>query len=195
MDTLTFGTPVLLKNLTASEQKKLPVTEINLAKALEELDMPMQQFIELCMLLGCDYLDPIKGVGPKKALKLIREYKCLDRVLEVLQSGEAPKKEDGHEPDTQADESSAVPPKKRGGVQVPEFWPYQEARELFQTPQVQDGATVQVRMTTYASYASSSGSIPRQMSSYSSSAQTKDLGKQSISLTLVRTEFAVAVKN
>lgn len=43
MDTLTFGAPVLLKHLTASEQKKLPVTEIDLAKALEELDMPMSQ--------------------------------------------------------------------------------------------------------------------------------------------------------
>jgi len=43
MDTLTFGTPILLKNLTASEQKKLPVSEINLAKALEGLDMPMEQ--------------------------------------------------------------------------------------------------------------------------------------------------------
>lgn len=144
MDTLTFGTPILLKNLTASEQKKLPVTEINLAKALEELDMPMEQFIDLCMLLGCDYLDPIKGVGPKKALKLIREHKSLDQVLEVLQAGERMKKEEGHESDTQADEPSSGAPKKRGGIQVPEFWPFQEARHLFQTPQVQDGATVQV---------------------------------------------------
>jgi hypothetical protein len=43
MDTLTFGSPILLKNLTASEQKKLPVTEVNLHKALEELNMPMSQ--------------------------------------------------------------------------------------------------------------------------------------------------------
>jgi flap endonuclease 1 len=50
MDTLTFGAPILLKNLTASEQKKLPVTEVHLGKALEELDMPMEQVraVALC---------------------------------------------------------------------------------------------------------------------------------------------------
>ncbi|CCU97836.1 unnamed protein product [Malassezia sympodialis ATCC 42132] len=146
MDTLTFGTPILLKNLTASEQKKLPVTEINLSKALEELDMPMQQFIDLCMLLGCDYLDPIKGIGPKKALKLIREHKSLDQVLEVLQSGERMKNEEVHESNILADEPNGEAPKKRGAIQVPEFWPYQEARVLFRDPQVQDGNTVQDRV-------------------------------------------------
>ena len=59
MDTLTFGAPVLLKNLTASEQKKLPVTEISLEHALQGLDMSKEQFTDLCLLLGCDYLDPI----------------------------------------------------------------------------------------------------------------------------------------
>lgn len=143
MDTLTFGTPILLKNLTASEQKKLPVTEIVLSKALEELQMPMPQFVDLCMLLGCDYLDSIKGVGPKKALKLIREHGSLDNVLEALQR-DIKKTDEGQDSDTQADDTGAGAPKKRGGIQVPDFWPFQEARDLFLTPQVQDGATVQV---------------------------------------------------
>jgi flap endonuclease-1 len=42
------------------------------------------QFIDLCILLGCDYLEPIKGVGPKSALKLIREHGGLGEVLEHL---------------------------------------------------------------------------------------------------------------
>jgi 5'-3' exonuclease len=40
----------------------------------------------MCILLGCDYLEPIKGVGPKTALKLIREHGGLAGVLEHLQS-------------------------------------------------------------------------------------------------------------
>ncbi len=84
MDTLTFGTPILLKHLTASEQKKLPVHQVDLPKALEGLQMDMRQFIDLCILLGCDYLDPIKGIGPKTALKLIREHKSLENVVEHL---------------------------------------------------------------------------------------------------------------
>lgn len=42
------------------------------------------QFIDLCILLGCDYLEPIKGVGPKTALKLIREHNGLAGVMEHL---------------------------------------------------------------------------------------------------------------
>lgn len=43
MDTLTFGTPILLKHLTFSEAKKMPVHEVNLKKALEGLGMEMDQ--------------------------------------------------------------------------------------------------------------------------------------------------------
>ena len=84
MDTLTFGTPVLYRHLTFSEAKKQPISEIDLEKALEGLEMNMDQFIELCLLLGCDYLEPIKGVGPKSALKYMREYGTLDKVVEML---------------------------------------------------------------------------------------------------------------
>jgi len=43
MDTLTFSTPILLRHLTFSEAKKQPISEINLQKALEGLDMEMSQ--------------------------------------------------------------------------------------------------------------------------------------------------------
>ncbi|KAG5642549.1 Elongation of fatty acids protein 2 [Asterophora parasitica] len=84
MDTLTFSAPILFRHLTFSEAKKQPISEINLQAALEGLDMNMSQFIDLCLLLGCDYLEPIKGVGPKTALKLIREHKGLKGVVTHL---------------------------------------------------------------------------------------------------------------
>jgi hypothetical protein len=43
MDTLNFGTPVLLRHLTFSEARKMPISEINLEKALEGLGMTMDQ--------------------------------------------------------------------------------------------------------------------------------------------------------
>ena len=46
-------------------------------------DSPFK-FIDLCLLLGCDYLEPIKGVGPKSALKLIREHGGLGEVVAHL---------------------------------------------------------------------------------------------------------------
>ena len=101
MDTLTFSSPILLRHLTFSEARKAPINEINLQKVLEGLQMDMSQvcnynttndldhsyflqFIDLCILLGCDYLEPIRGVGPKSALKLIREYGGLGEVVEHL---------------------------------------------------------------------------------------------------------------
>ena len=41
-------------------------------QVLEGLEMTKEQFIDLCILLGCDYCDKIKGIGPKNALKLIQ---------------------------------------------------------------------------------------------------------------------------
>lgn len=43
MDTLTFGAPILYRHLTFSEARKTPISEINLQKALEGLEMNMSQ--------------------------------------------------------------------------------------------------------------------------------------------------------
>lgn len=39
MDTLTFGAPILLRHLTFSEQRKLPIDEFNLDNALNGLGL------------------------------------------------------------------------------------------------------------------------------------------------------------
>ena len=70
------------------------------------------QFIDLCILLGCDYVDPILKIGPHTALKLIREHGSLEEVVAHIKSD----------------------PKKR--FTIPDDWPYQDARELFFNPDV-----------------------------------------------------------
>ncbi|KAJ5910196.1 hypothetical protein N7504_004839 [Penicillium tannophilum] len=114
MDTLCFESPILLRHLTFSEQRKEPIQEIHLDRALEGLQMDRSQFIDLCILLGCDYLEPIPKVGPSTALALIREHGSLEKVLEFMQKD----------------------PKKK--YVVPEVWPYQDARDLFISPDVRD---------------------------------------------------------
>ncbi|CAI7667695.1 unnamed protein product [Penicillium manginii] len=114
MDTLCFESPILLRHLTFSEQRKEPIQEIHLARAMEGLNMDRDQFIDLCILLGCDYLEPIPKVGPSTALALIKEHKSIEKVLEYMQND----------------------PKKK--YVVPESWPYQDARELFANPDVHD---------------------------------------------------------
>jgi len=125
MDTLTFSTPILYRHLTFSEAKKQPISEINLERALEGLEMNMSQFIDLCILLGCDYLEPIRGVGPKSALKLIREYGDLGAIVDHLKEKAAAKEEEAEDGK-----------KKKGGVQVPDFWPWEEAKKVFLKPDV-----------------------------------------------------------
>ncbi|GBG31764.1 Flap endonuclease 1 [Hondaea fermentalgiana] len=84
MDALTFGAPILLRRLTLPDSQNQPVVEIHLDKVLAQLELTMDQFIDLCILCGCDYCSSIKGIGPKKALKYIRENKTLEKVLEVV---------------------------------------------------------------------------------------------------------------
>ena len=52
MDILTFGSPRIIRNLTTS--KKEPI-EIDLETVLSKLDLTYEQFIEMCILFGCDY--------------------------------------------------------------------------------------------------------------------------------------------
>lgn len=82
MDALTFGAPLLLRNVTASKSKKLPIREYNLSEMLRELELNQDEFIDLCILLGCDFSSTIKGVGPKTAFNLIKKYRSIEAILE-----------------------------------------------------------------------------------------------------------------
>lgn len=66
--------------------------------------------MDLCILLGCDYVDPIKGVGPSTALKLIREHGTLEKVVEHMKSNSK--------------------------YTIPDDWPFADARALFLEPDV-----------------------------------------------------------
>lgn len=141
MDTLTFNAPILYRHLTFSEAKKEPISEINLKLALEGLEMEMSQFIDLCILLGCDYLEPIKGIGPKSALKLVREFGGLRGVVEHLRekyvccvfytiSPTDNGNRQAEKEEAAADKEDGK--KRKGGVHVPEEWPWQEAKKSLQ---------------------------------------------------------------
>ncbi|TVU44299.1 hypothetical protein EJB05_03735 [Eragrostis curvula] len=106
-DSLTFGARRFLRHLTDLGFKKSPVTEFELSKVLEELGLTMDQFIDLCVLSGCDYCENIKGIGGQRALKLIRQHGCIEEVLQNL---------------------------KQTRYIVPEDWPYRDVRTLFKEP-------------------------------------------------------------
>ena len=78
MDILTFGSPKIIKNLTS--QKKKPIV-ISLNKIKEKFGWNHNNFIEICVLLGCDYSDHITDIN---FLKLFHEYQKSKNIYKVL---------------------------------------------------------------------------------------------------------------
>merc|ERR1719287_10512 len=89
-DCLTFGTKVLVRNLMAAESQKKQILEVSLERALEQLNISMDQFIDFCILSGCDYCDTIKGVGPQTAIRLIMQHGTLEKVIENIEADKVP---------------------------------------------------------------------------------------------------------
>jgi len=118
MDALTFGTPVLLRHLTFSEARKMPIKEFHLSNILEGFEMSPEQFVDLCILLGCDYVEKIKGIGPKKAIELVRKHGNIESILQNIDTAK---------------------------FQPPENWLYTEARRLFKTPEVTPADEVELK--------------------------------------------------
>jgi flap endonuclease-1 len=99
-DSLLFGASMLLRNVTISGRRKLPsknvyvdiVPEvIELAKVLKECGITHEQLIDVGILIGTDFNpDGIKGLGPKTALKLIKEHGTLENALPHIKNAEFP---------------------------------------------------------------------------------------------------------
>mmetsp|Transcript_18385 Transcript_18385/g.42107 ORF Transcript_18385/g.42107 Transcript_18385/m.42107 type:complete len:352 (-) Transcript_18385:355-1410(-) len=84
MDALTFATPILLRKMAFANDSKFKIQVMHYDKAIKGLNLNHDEFVDLCILLGCDYCDPIKGIGPKTALKLIREHKNIETILDNI---------------------------------------------------------------------------------------------------------------
>jgi flap endonuclease-1 len=90
MDAMTFGAVRQIRNLHKSEAAKQPILEFNVGFALQEMDITMDQFIDICILCGCDYSDSIRGIGPKKAFEYIKRYKNIETLLKNIDTSKNP---------------------------------------------------------------------------------------------------------
>lgn len=70
MDILAFGGKHIIRKFTISSSKKM--IEINLNNLLNKLELNIDMFINLVILLGCDYCKKQKNIGPLTAYKLIK---------------------------------------------------------------------------------------------------------------------------
>ena len=115
-DSLLFGAPRLIRNLTIVGRRKLPrknvYVEIKpeiiiLENLLKKLKINREQLIDIAILIGTDYNpEGVRGIGIRKALELIRKYKSIEEIV------------------------------KRNVVRI--NFPYDEIKELFLNPNVTD---------------------------------------------------------
>jgi flap endonuclease-1 len=99
-DSLLFGAPKLVRNVTISGRRKLPsknivievVPEIvELDRVLKECAITYEQLIDVGILIGTDFNpDGIEGLGPKTALKLVKEHGTLEQALPHIKNAAFP---------------------------------------------------------------------------------------------------------
>ncbi|HUV02530.1 MAG TPA: flap endonuclease-1 [Desulfobacteria bacterium] len=79
-DCLLFGAPVMIRNLTSPRRKAQP--ELIAFHALaEKHGITREELVDIAILIGTDFNPGIKGIGVKKALKLIKEHHSIERLL------------------------------------------------------------------------------------------------------------------
>jgi len=90
-DSLLFGAPKLLRNVTISGTRKRAGTktrvEVELSKTLGQCELTREQLIDVGILIGTDFNpDGIKGLGPKTALKLIKQYGTIENAMPQIKN-------------------------------------------------------------------------------------------------------------
>ncbi len=90
-DTLLFGAPTLVRNLTVSGKRKIRgrlVTvvpeRVVLAEVLNGLSLTREQLIQIGILVGTDFNDGAAGVGAKTGLKIVQNGDFVKKLNEKL---------------------------------------------------------------------------------------------------------------
>ncbi len=90
-DSLLYNCPRMIRNLSVSGKRRVSRTNtfkiispelIDLDLNLRLLGISREQLIDIALLVGTDYNDKVPRVGPKTALKLIREFGSIEGIIE-----------------------------------------------------------------------------------------------------------------
>lgn len=78
LDFLTHQCPKVIYNYKASSNSCV-LYDYNII--IKELSLNSSQFIDLCIMFGCDYTGTIKGIGHKTAYKFIKQYGSIEEIM------------------------------------------------------------------------------------------------------------------
>jgi flap endonuclease-1 len=95
-DSILFGSNRLIRNLTISGKRKVPSRKmyveiepeiIEHQQVLDQTKLTHEQLVDVGILIGTDFNpEGFAGIGPKTALKLIREYGKLENIEKIKDS-------------------------------------------------------------------------------------------------------------
>jgi flap endonuclease-1 len=81
MDILTFGSPRIIRNLTTNKKQPL---EIELSNILSSLDLTYEQFIDICILFGCDYCPSLIDIKTSQIYDVYMKHKNIEMTIMEL---------------------------------------------------------------------------------------------------------------
>jgi flap endonuclease-1 len=99
-DAFALGCNLVLRNFNNGS-----FDQINMVSVLNVLGLSMGQFIDMCILCGCDYCPSIPHLGHLDAFELIKEHGTIENAIEAI--------------------------KEKGIFMLPEHFDYIEARKAF----------------------------------------------------------------
>ena len=88
-DSLLYNCPRMIRNLSISGRRRVSRSKtyksidpelILLDQNLQLLGITREQLIDIAILVGTDYNDTVKGIGPKTALKLVKTHGNLETI-------------------------------------------------------------------------------------------------------------------
>ena len=80
-DVLAYGSPIFLSKI---DTKNDTCVRVKYEDVLESLKLTREQFLDLCIMCGCDYNKNIPKVGCETSFKYISKYKSIDEIERTL---------------------------------------------------------------------------------------------------------------
>lgn len=96
-DSVLFGATRLVRNLTLSGRRKLPSKGvwieiepelIDANESLKALGIDRRRMVWASIMIGTDYFDGVRGIGPKKGLAIVQKSSSLRESFELAKSVE-----------------------------------------------------------------------------------------------------------
>lgn len=78
MDILVYGCPHIIRNMSFRDDS---FTLYSLDHILSNLRLTYDEFVDMCILMGCDYTPRLLGIKPVLAYELITQYHSIENII------------------------------------------------------------------------------------------------------------------